>query len=264
MNLRKLFPVTLLLALMLVLIPAKKAYADAPLEKYFKDYNLDYSPSVTVLVDQPVRDSNTVFDGGFYLDGFSDVVGHTFIRVYDGKEVNYYGFYPQNSENLLSSAFLGTKGELHKNNTVVRKSEITGLPMSATLKEEDSESNHSWDYAKIYRIGPYQASQINYYANNYIMSSLWTGRYWIQHNNCTTFAFMALNYIDVMPKFYAHFWTVECTGSLDVPVTLYGYAPGPAGEDIKKASGSYLIETPPFPGSGDKPKVEQKDNWNYY
>jgi hypothetical protein len=233
MNLKKLFPITLLLALMLVFIPSKKAYADASLEKYYAENGIDSSPSVTVLIDQPIKTSGIVIKVSLdKKDNLLDV-GHAFIRVYDGSKAYYYGFYPFDTKNTFLSV-VGTKGDIMAN--------------------AQNENHHNWDYGKIIRISKSQAEELKSYAVNYQYNWL-TQTYNLNLNNCATFVANALSHIKQPIPFTRSYWHISYLTNmkpnlaLSYPLigrligpTMYGYSPSGAGEDIRNTA-HYLVKS---------------------
>lgn len=273
MNLRKLFHVSLLITLMLVFISPKKVYANDLLEYYLKSKGLDKKPSVTVLVQQPSSNGDSVIDFGIEDNEFYNYVGHVFIRVCDGKpdidgniKPHYYGFYPKNPGGTLTSIAYATKGEVHRDGYTVSGSYYNGYTTgSFDTTTYHAENIHGWNVGKYYSLGSDRiAHEIEDYAMRYTtdFKYLEFDGYKLNSNNCTTFVARALRWIDTPVQFYSNTWYYR-SGNLNLPLPITGYSPASAGQDLQNASGWYFVRIPPL-SIDDKTKVETRWSYRYY
>ncbi|WP_432404186.1 hypothetical protein [Wukongibacter sp. M2B1] len=172
------------------------------------------SPTVSIVVDQPVS-------GSSYCTDKRGKVGHTFLRLDDGKKTYYVGFYPKDSD-----AFDDKK--------------VLCLDKAVKSKIRWNDDNHDWDVAYVYKV---KSKTIKSVLRR--IEKLDVKKYRLQSYNCTTFAADVIKDATDLPlPIKKTLWKVHPTirkmaielyGEKANILNFIGYCPGAAGEQIRDA-----------------------------
>lgn len=200
-NLKKITTLFVASILMLSLFSVN-VFADDALEDYLEGNDSGYS--AILLVQQPIEDTR------YCLDPDTFDVGHTFLRLSDGSNVTYVGFYPKKS--------------------VGQKQLILGTSVAGKTKDD---YDHIWNWGKRYKLTKSQYNKVK----NYTTSNS-SKNYNALSYNCSTFAIKALKAGNIS-DFEEHKWTVPSPIDESILAKIRnwtGYCPGNLGMDISTSS----------------------------